>query len=82
MGKQLVNKRHICRGEPIGTVGATYGAGIYMEELALAGMDYCGGAADMAKYFDQIPKETVYLLARAAGMPTRVLETYKKSKKN
>ena len=41
-------------GDPIGTTDATYGVGIDIEYMGLGGVDYCGGAVDMTKYFDQI----------------------------
>ena len=37
----------------------------------------CGGTAEIQKFFDQIPREMVYELCQAAGMPARMLATYK-----
>ena len=65
-------------GEAIGTLGATYGIGTHMEELDLAGIPYYGANIDMQKYFDQINRDLVYKIMRAAGMPEKILETYKK----
>ena len=31
--------------------------------------DYCGAVADIAKFFDQIRRTLVYIIAKAAGMP-------------
>ena len=36
------------------------------EELKLDGKDYCGGAADIAKFFDQVRRDFVYRIAKAA----------------
>ena len=47
-----------------------------LEDLATRGIPYCGGTADIMKFFDQIPREMVYELCRSAGMPKCVLETY------
>ena len=41
------------------------------------GRRYCGGAADIAKFFDQIRRELVYRLAKASGMPDPVLTAYR-----
>ena len=44
--------------------------------MGMDGVDYCGGAADLAKYFDTIPRKLVYMLMKAAGIPTRILTAY------
>ena len=49
-----------------------------IEALNVAGDHYCGAAADIMKFFDQIIRELVYALAAVAGMPKRVLEPYKR----
>ena len=69
-------------GEPIGTITATYGVGIMMEEIHLEGEECCGAAIDMAKYFDQVNRDLVYDLARAAGMPEKILQAYKRYPEN
>ena len=47
------------------------------EELKLDGKDYCGGAADIAKFFDQVRRDLVYRIAEAAGMPRPILQAYR-----
>ena len=44
-----------------------------LEAHKLKGDEYCGGVADIAKFFDQIVKEVVASMAGAAGMPKGVL---------
>ena len=65
-------------GDPIGTVGATYCVSIEMEELALTGEEHQGGIMDLEKMLDAIPRELLYRLARAAGMPEHILSAYKR----
>ena len=48
-----------------------------LESMKLDGKDYCGGVADIAKFFDQIRRPLIYRLAEAAGMPPKVLRAYK-----
>ena len=47
-----------------------------MEDLKLDQKHYCGGTADIAKFFDQVRRQLVYKIARAAGMPEPVLKAY------
>ena len=47
-----------------------------LEELKLDQKHYCGGTADIAKFFGQIRRQLVYRVARAAGMPEQVLTAY------
>ena len=49
-----------------------------MELLKLEGGNYCGGTADIWKYFDRIARPLVYKMAETAGMPKQVLDTYKR----
>ena len=44
----------------------------------LEGGSYCGGTADIWKFFDQVLRPLVYELAGVAGMTTQILETYKR----
>ena len=44
--------------------------------MFILGWDFFGGAIDIQKYFDQLNRDLVYGLMRAAGMPARVLDTY------
>ena len=46
--------------------------------MKLQEVEYCGGTADIMKFFDQIVREVVYMVAEEAGMPRRVLDSYKK----
>ena len=45
--------------------------------MSLSDTAFCGGTADIMKFFDQIPRELVYEMCRIAGMPSRILHTYK-----
>ena len=50
-----------------------------LEGYKLDGKHYCGGTADIAKFFDQIRRELVYKLLEASGMPRPVFNAYKSS---
>ena len=60
-----------------GAVDAWHDVLTRLEALKLDGEEYCGGVADIAKFFDQIRRPLVYKLAVAAGMPPKVLRAYK-----
>ena len=47
-----------------------------LEDLKLGQKHYCGSTADIAKFFDQVRRQLVYHIARAAGMPQPVLIAY------
>ena len=47
-----------------------------LEDLKLDSKHYCGGTADIAKFFDQVRRLLVYEVAKAAGMPDPILKTY------
>ena len=47
-----------------------------LEEYKLNGKQFIGGVADIAKLFDQIRRNLVYNICKAAGMPTGVLRAY------
>ena len=47
-----------------------------IEDLKLEQKHYCGGTADIAKFFDQVRRQLVYKIAKAAGMPQPVLTAY------
>ena len=53
-----------------------------MEELKLDDMHFCGGTADIAKFFDQVRRLLVYQVAKAAGMPQPVLTAYRNHLEN
>ena len=64
-------------GSPeLGAVDAWMEVLAMLEELKLDQQHYCGGTADIAKFFDQIRRQLVYKIARAAGMPEPVLTAY------
>ena len=48
-----------------------------IEGYKLEQQPFCGGVADIAKFFDQLRRLLVYKIAEAAGMPPRVLMAYK-----
>ena len=50
---------------------------VEIEKLILNGTAFSGGAADIHKFFDQIPRELLYALAEVAGMPKTILRAYK-----
>ena len=60
----------------VGAVDAWMKLTMELESLKLEGKHYCGGAADIAKFFDQVRREMVYKIAKAAGMPQPVITAY------
>ena len=60
-----------------GAVDAWHEVLTRIESMKLDGKDYCGGVADIAKFFDQIRRPLIYRLAEAAGMPPKVIRAYK-----
>ena len=60
----------------MGAVDAWHKTLTNIEELKLNGTPYCGGVADIAKFFDQLKRKVVYKLAAQAGMPTNILAAY------
>ena len=60
-----------------GAVDAWYQALMDAELMMLEGTPFCGGAADIHKFFDQIQRKLVYEIAELAGMPKGVLLAYK-----
>lgn len=61
-----------------GAADATYQVLPEVEKMTLEGVPYCGGAAEIYKFFDQILRSLVYMILRLAGMPTCILEAYKR----
>ena len=61
----------------MGAVDAWREALTTIEELKLDGKAYCGGVADIAKFFDQIRRAIVFQMAEAACIPPEVLAAYK-----
>lgn len=60
----------------LGATDAWHEAFTNIESLKRNNLEYCGGVADIAKFFDQIIRTLVYRLAKAAGMFARVLIAY------
>ena len=60
----------------MGAVDAWMEVLMILEDLKLDQKHYCGGTADIAKFFDQVRRQLVYQVARAAGMPAPVLTAY------
>ena len=60
----------------MGAVDARHKAPTDIEEMKLAGTSFCGGVADIAKFFDQIRRKVVYTMASHAGMPKNILVAY------
>ena len=61
-----------------GAEDAWFELALDIEEMKVKGISYCGGGIDIAKCFDQISRPLLYILARAAGMPERILNTYQR----
>ena len=47
-----------------------------LEHHKLNDTQFCGGVADIAKFFDQLRRNVIYRIATYAGMPQRVLNPY------
>ena len=56
-----------------GATDATYQALADIERMTMEGTQYCGGAADIYKFFDQILRQLVYKVFEMAGMPPTIL---------
>ena len=56
-----------------GAVDAWYQTWMDIEMLLLDGTPFCGGAADIHKFFDQIQRRLVYEILEMAGMPKQVI---------
>ena len=50
---------------------------IAIEHWQLTGPPFAGGATDIVKCFDQIDRDLLCVVAEKAGMPSKVLETYR-----
>ena len=61
----------------MGAVGAGREALTQIEGLKSSGKAFCGGVADIAKFFDQIRRGIVYKMVAAAGMPPTILTAYR-----
>ena len=60
-----------------GAVDAWHEVLTRIEAMKLDDKNYCGGVADIAKFFDQLRRPMLYRVAEAAGMPPKVLKAYK-----
>ena len=63
----------------VGSVGAEDAwmqASLEFAEMKILGTPFCGGAVDIDKCFDQLSRTILYVLAKAVGMPERILSTY------
>lgn len=57
-----------------GAVDATYQVLSDVEIMTVEATPFCGGAADISKFFDQILRQLAYALLRLAGMHRGVLD--------
>ena len=62
----------------MGGQDAAYNTALITEWCELMGVDLTGGAADIYKCFDQLSRPLIYKVLEEAGMPTRVLDAYRK----
>ena len=60
----------------MGAVDAWHEVLTTLEEHKLSGRRFAGGVADIAKFFDQIRRDMVFRVCRAAGMPEGVAQAY------
>ena len=60
----------------MGAVDAWHDVLTTLEEYKLNGKHFIGGVADIAKFFDQIRREMVFKVCRAAGMPEGIARAY------
>ena len=61
---------------------AAYATAVLIENTHLKGEHLSGGAADIFKCFDQILRPLVYLLMKAAGMPSGIIRAYRNFQEN
>jgi hypothetical protein len=61
-----------------GAEDAWWLSSVTMESWQAKGIPFSGSSADIAKCFDQMVRPLVYAIAKAAGMPMRVLEPYQR----
>ena len=54
----------------MGTVDAWYEVLTTLEDHKLTGEQFVGGVTGIAKFFDQIRRDLVFRICKAAGMPT------------
>ena len=61
-----------------GAADAAYTTALMLEYCKPTKTPYSGGAADILKCFDQIQRPLLYKILEEAGMPTRILDPYKR----
>ena len=62
--------------EASGSQDAWWETYLTMAHCRIAGVPFSGGASDIYKCFDQLPRHLVYHLAYVAGMPRKVITAY------
>ena len=62
--------------EGAGADEAWWETSLVLEHCRIKGIPFAGGASDIYKRFDQLPRELVYHLALVAGMPQEILTAY------
>ncbi len=70
------DKAHFAGVPGAGAEDAWYLTQVEIELLRLSGSQVSAGSIDVFKCFDQIVRELIVELARRAGMPTDILNTY------
>ena len=59
-----------------GAADAWHGTLSLIENYKLSDQQYCGGVADVMKFFDQLRRDLIYLILRYAGLPEKILQPY------
>ena len=62
--------------EGAGADDAWYETSLCIEHCRVIGTPYAGGASDIYKCFDQLPRSMVYHLAHVAGLPDGILTAF------
>ena len=68
--------------ESMGADDAWFETALNIELCKLKGVGFSGGASDIYKCFDQIPRQLLYHIAYIAGFPTGVLTAYRNYHEN
>ena len=66
----------------MGADDAWWETAVDLEEFHIMGKHYSGAGVDVSKCFDQIVRDLVYRLAGTAGMPSKILITYRRYQDN
>ena len=76
-GVQMWQKTNMYAGvEGSGAEEGWYTTALSLEKFQLDNTNFAGSCADIYKCFDQISRPLLYHLAKVAGMPTNILNTY------